>query len=315
MNSTAVNSMDLSMREKSMLKREINKQHNSNFKAGYVPINEPHLHKTGLRGRKSVIFYLIVILLFLIALLNLVVTLMMLSILKLGYGMQSMEFIPNGFLLKFLEKADLGRITISDGIVGSFSGQNMTIVGHNQAVKLVGSGDDPSHPSSLEVSPAGTVASNLKEFRVISHTTGKQIFSTKYPDFKIPSNTANLNVKQAQTQRVTSAIDSSLLVKSEYQIVMKGNEGTIIDGKNITLTAKQNVYLNSVNQSIIVDGKRGIYIAVDKIKKMTDPRPHHPYLYHLCVCMPSGRLFKMKVSRDDGSCNDADISGRNNPCL
>lgn len=61
------------MREKSLLKQEINKQHNSNFKAGYVPINEPHLHRTGLRGRKSALFYLLVIILFLIALLNLVV--------------------------------------------------------------------------------------------------------------------------------------------------------------------------------------------------------------------------------------------------
>lgn len=58
----------------------------------------------------------------------------MLNVLQIGYGMHSLEFIPNGFLLKFLQKADLGHIVITDGIVGSFLGDDLTIVGHNQAV-------------------------------------------------------------------------------------------------------------------------------------------------------------------------------------
>lgn len=63
------------MREKAIERRSVNKEHNSNFKAGYVPIEEERLHKTGLRGRKGIIAIGIIILLFLLALINLIVSL------------------------------------------------------------------------------------------------------------------------------------------------------------------------------------------------------------------------------------------------
>lgn len=62
------------MREKAIERRSINKEHNSNFKAGYVPIEEERLHKTGLRGRKGNIAVCFVVLLFLLALINLIVS-------------------------------------------------------------------------------------------------------------------------------------------------------------------------------------------------------------------------------------------------
>lgn len=64
-----------SMREKAIERRSINKEHNSNFKAGYVPIEEERLHKTGLRGRKGNMAVCIIVLLFLLALINLIVSL------------------------------------------------------------------------------------------------------------------------------------------------------------------------------------------------------------------------------------------------
>lgn len=66
--------MKKSMREKAIERRNINKEHNSNFKAGYVPIEEERLHKTGLRGRKGNMAVCIVVLLFLLALINLIVS-------------------------------------------------------------------------------------------------------------------------------------------------------------------------------------------------------------------------------------------------
>lgn len=63
------------MREKAIERRSVNKEHNSNFRAGYIPIEEERLHKTGLRGRKGIIAIGIIILLFLLALINLIVSL------------------------------------------------------------------------------------------------------------------------------------------------------------------------------------------------------------------------------------------------
>ncbi len=63
-----------SMREKSLVKRNINREHNSNFRAGYVSINEDQLHKTGIRGRKRFIVYTLVALMVLVVIANMAVS-------------------------------------------------------------------------------------------------------------------------------------------------------------------------------------------------------------------------------------------------
>ena len=60
----------LSMREKAQMKRRVTKEHNSNFRAGYININEEYLHKTGIRGRKRYLFYCFITSLVIIAILN-----------------------------------------------------------------------------------------------------------------------------------------------------------------------------------------------------------------------------------------------------
>ncbi len=67
-------SPSLSLREKSTLKRRVNKEHNSNFRAGYVHINEEYLHKTGIRGRKTYFVFGVTIIMTLIAVINLFVS-------------------------------------------------------------------------------------------------------------------------------------------------------------------------------------------------------------------------------------------------
>ena len=64
----------MSMREKSLHRRRVNREHNSNFRAGYVHINEEHLHKAGLRGRKKCFFIMAIVLLALLVISNLLVS-------------------------------------------------------------------------------------------------------------------------------------------------------------------------------------------------------------------------------------------------
>lgn len=54
-------------------KRAIEQEHESNFKAGRIPIHERHLHRTGIRGRKRYIYYAFFYLLAIICFVNLVV--------------------------------------------------------------------------------------------------------------------------------------------------------------------------------------------------------------------------------------------------
>jgi beta-sarcoglycan len=54
-------------------KRAIEREQESNFKAGRIPIHERHLHRTGIRGRKRYIYYAFLYLLGIVCFINLVV--------------------------------------------------------------------------------------------------------------------------------------------------------------------------------------------------------------------------------------------------
>lgn len=150
------------MREKAIERRNINKEHNSNFKAGYVPIEEERLHKTGLRGRKGNIAVCVVVLLFLLALINLIVsppslscfrpsvwssqrirnsalpqiTLVIWTVIRIGpNGCDSMEFHESG-LLRFKQKADMGIVhPLHKSTVGGRKDQDLVLVGNNNPVR------------------------------------------------------------------------------------------------------------------------------------------------------------------------------------
>ncbi|KAH6936999.1 hypothetical protein HPB50_025088 [Hyalomma asiaticum] len=264
------------MREKAMLKQEINKRHNGNFSAGYVPIFENSLHKTGLRGRKAFLFYGLVVGLFVVSLANLAVTVMLLGVLRIGYGMESLEFLPSGRLLRFLNNADLGTVIPHKGVIGGFKDTDLHIIGESQPVVVRTSGEkqpgrqapDVAGPS-LEVGPDWTVVSNVKEFRVRSPTTGRTIFSTEYQGFQLPKGIPNLSVKEAHVSR---------------------------------------------NQSLTLDGSNGIRILAAGLPRSENPSSDASYWYKLCVCMPSGRIFRVPVREQGFGCGDVRFPESVNPC-
>ena len=54
-------------------KKAVEREHESNFKAGRIPIHERNLHRTGIRGRKRYIYYAFLYLLGILCFINLVV--------------------------------------------------------------------------------------------------------------------------------------------------------------------------------------------------------------------------------------------------
>lgn len=281
----------------------------------YAPITESYLQKTGLRGRKGMFFYGLVVFLFVVALANLGVTVLLLTVLRIGYGMESMEFIRPGRLLRFLNEADLGIVVAHTGTIGGFAGENMVITGDSQSVILKAGSDDPLKAGpTIEVSPEFTVISNVDEFRVRSPTTGENIFSTKYDDFKLPSGVPNLSVKEAYVSRISSPSNENLDISSPYQTILKGNEGLSMEGKEIIISAGLDVFFKSVNQSIILDGAKGVKLSVDKMPIATKNNEGAPRWYKLCICMPSGKIFRVPV-RDKGyGCKDIRFPESINPC-
>lgn len=67
------------MREKLVEKQKASDEHENNFNAGRVNVRERYLHRTGIRGRKSWIFYAVLYILSLIVIINLIVSSSLLS--------------------------------------------------------------------------------------------------------------------------------------------------------------------------------------------------------------------------------------------
>ena len=61
------------MREKLVEKHNATDEHESNFSSGRVNVRERYLHRTGIRGRKTWIFFAVLYILLIIVIVNLVV--------------------------------------------------------------------------------------------------------------------------------------------------------------------------------------------------------------------------------------------------
>lgn len=68
------------------------------------------------------------------------------------------------------------------------------------------------------------------------------------------------------------------------------------------------------NQSIVLDGAEGVMVSADKLPFAAETQDSAPRWYKLCVCMPSGRVFRIPV-RDHGyGCQDVRFPESINPC-
>ncbi|XP_017772397.1 PREDICTED: beta-sarcoglycan [Nicrophorus vespilloides] len=305
----------LSMRDKSLIKRSVSKHHNNNFTAGYVPVHEQHLQKTGLRGRKTFAFWTLVGLLFVLAIGNLTLTMTILGVLRLGQGMQSLELVPEQSAIKLFGNADLNDIYKRDGRIEGFKDYPVDITGYNSSLHIKLSGKNERAFNKLIMDRNGTTIRNTKVFRV--KNDNKLVFSTDSPTFNIEKPVNNLRAKATHASRVVSPIGSDLQFEG-HRINLKGAEGTAMEGSTISMTADDDITLKSLNGSIILTSAGGIHVDTKKlpiyIPKFANSKPIN-LQYKLCVCMPQGNLFKIPVTKDNDRvfCNNINIS-QFNPC-
>uniref|UniRef100_A0A8C4Y4H6 Beta-sarcoglycan n=2 Tax=Gopherus evgoodei TaxID=1825980 RepID=A0A8C4Y4H6_9SAUR len=217
-----------SMREKAVERRNINKEHNSNFKAGYIPIDEDRLHKTGLRGRKGNLAICVIVLLFILAVINLIITLVIWAVIRIGpNGCDSMEFHESG-LLRFKQVSDMGVIhPLYKSTVGGKRNEDLVITGNNQPIVF------QQGTTKLSVEKDKTSITSDIGMEFIDPRTQNTLFSTDYEthEFHLPNGVKILNVQKASTERITSNATSDLNIKVAGRAIVRGNEGVFIMGK------------------------------------------------------------------------------------
>ncbi|CAG9132956.1 unnamed protein product [Plutella xylostella] len=102
----------------------------------YSDKNGNDVSKSVHSGRKTFAFWTLVCLLFILAIGNLVLTFIILAVLRLGQGMESMEFLPEQNAIKLFGDADLEHVYKRDGLLESFRDVPMSIESENGSVLL-----------------------------------------------------------------------------------------------------------------------------------------------------------------------------------
>nr|XP_033801586.1 beta-sarcoglycan isoform X3 [Geotrypetes seraphini] len=294
-----------SMREKAVEKRNVNKEHNSNFKAGYIPIDEDRLHKTGLRGRKGNLAICVIVLLFILAVINLIITIVIWVVIRIGpNGCESMEFHDTG-LLRFKQVSDMGVIhPLYKSTVGGRRNEDLAITGNNQPVIF------QQGTTKLSVEKDKTSITSDVGMEFVDPRTQKTLFSTDYAthEFHLPTGVKTLNVQKAATERITSNATSDLNIKVGERAIVRGNEGVFIMGKTIEFRMKSDMELKAehmivLNGTVMISTSRlpssstGEFLYVDDWVR-----------YKLCMCA-DGTLFRVQVKNRNMGCQTSD-----NPC-
>ncbi|XP_066942092.1 beta-sarcoglycan [Macrobrachium rosenbergii] len=243
---------------------------------------------------ESGFFWGIVVVLLILASGNLLLTFFAMGVLRLGYGMESLEFLPESSATKFYGRADLGNVYKKDGLIYSYTDVPFSIQGDNSKVSL--GLRTSAKPPVLEVGPESTEIKRVEHFQVTDPDSGTPIFSTDYPSFGLPQGIENLNVKKTQTARVASPTSSDLLIRSDSTIHLKGNEGMSFDGGKLTWSVDQDIFMKSLNGSIYLEAGAGIMVDVNALPlaanvDVTKDRGQ----YKLCLCMPQAQLFRVPV--------------------
>lgn len=250
---------------------------------------------------------------FILAVGNLILTFVILGVLRLGQGMESLELISEDNLIKFFGSTDLDVLYKRDGHLEGFSDVPVEVIGDESPVYF-------RLDNGAEIAPSIAVGIDRSfiqadSFNIRHPASGMMVFSTDYPNFGLPRGVDTLNVQITQTKRIASPIDGNLSLKSESIVKLKGSEGTRLEGKEVVWSADQDIFLKSVNKSIILSGSEGVYIDVKRIPVAVSPAENQKAQYKICVCMPSGRLFRVPVVRNVASCHLVGVPAKEHPCL
>lgn len=82
-----------------------------------------------LTGRNTFAFWMIVIIIFVLTIGNLILTMTIIGVLRLGRGMEHLELVPEADSIKFYGITDLDRVYKKDGMLEGFSDVPVTITG------------------------------------------------------------------------------------------------------------------------------------------------------------------------------------------
>ncbi|XP_071487253.1 beta-sarcoglycan-like [Diadema antillarum] len=283
----------LSMLDKSLERRRVNKEHNSNFRAGYVAVHEEHLHKTGLRGRKRFLAYLLLFLIYVVVIANLVLTVLIVLALRIDQtGSDVLEFVDGGDI-QYKEDVQAEKVLTDLGEFGGYRGQDLEINGDGQPVVL----QQMMGGATVEISGESTTMRAQEGLQIINPMTGGSILHTVNDSgIATPTGMKQLASSRVVASKLSPGPGETLSMEAEEGITIQGNEGLSLSAKEIDLSG-ENVTLNALDlMSLEVGPSGGINVNTTLLPKKSTGRLSGSVTgYTLCVCSDTGKVVRVRA--------------------
>ncbi|KOB75090.1 putative beta-sarcoglycan, partial [Operophtera brumata] len=198
--------------------------------------------------------------------------------------LESMEFLPEHNAIKFFGDADLDHVYKRDGLIESFRDEPMSISSEN-----------------------GSVVLSRSDTRVTVNTSGVFIRGVSSLELRDPTTGEAVSLRHARDGEHVRSVHP------------RRAEGTHMESKELSWTADQDIHIRSINGSVVLSGKEGVYIDVRYLPiamPLSKAGTQATGQFKVCVCMPQGKLFRIAVPTGQKvTCSHINMTGDMNPCV
>ncbi|XP_070493187.1 beta-sarcoglycan [Chironomus tepperi] len=271
--------------------------------------------KINLNDPTSIFFWGLIIVLFILVVGNFILTLSIISFFKIGIGMP-IQLIPEWNTVKFHGSVDFLKVFKKDGQLESFKDTPAVIESDEGSIKFNLIDRKNQVHSRFVMENDGIEVKGLNVLSVRDPKTNLPIFTTSSKQvYHLEKPTKNLESSFINAREIVSPIDKKLEIQS-INMFVRGSEGTVMDGKEVLISAGENIILKSSNGSIGLKAQNGIELEFQKLP-IVDKQRNSDLQYKLCVCYPKGVLYRvplMKLHDSKDPCRDFDKSYFN-PCI
>ena len=201
-------------------------------------------------------FWAIYLTLLLIAVGNLITTLVIINVLRIGpEGMEALEFSPLDKALKLFGNADLGHLYQHNGVISGFAGEDLSIVGQDADIVIQADKDDLQSPRMV-FSKEGISVENVHDLSVLDPATGEVVFSTSDPEMKLPDGVNHLETEETHVNRIVSGVgrDEDMMIRSDRKLTVRGAEGVMMEGREMSISSAEDISVESVEGGVTIDG-------------------------------------------------------------
>lgn len=289
-----------SMLEKSLERRRVNREHNSNFRAGHVAVHEAHLHKTGLRGRKGYLAVCFLLCLILFAAINFLLTLWILFGVQINrHGSNLFDFLVDGSL-RFKVPVDVGSLQFLEaGILGGFLDKDLYL--HSTDGNVTFQQGSFTKGPKVTVSNRETIVKGAR-FEVINPHTGRTVFNAEdMKKLRFMSGTKVISDGGIEVSKIVSPTGKGLQLHSKESIEFQGKEGSALRAKRMTLSGRDILLAGTSTITLNSRSSSGITFntsLLPKLSEVSENSRENSEVYRLCLCGRNGRLFGARVMAD-----------------